>query len=93
MNCPRCPHHVRQGQIAGDRKSVVYHDRCALKIKSVAVNAIALHCEYIPFANDFKFTTCSVYLSTFKTSKQSNDVVPLSDIYSEPGTLTDMDLL
>ena len=36
MNCPRCPHHVRQGQIALDKKSIAYHDRCALKIKSVA---------------------------------------------------------
>ena len=93
MNCPHCPHHVRQGQIAIDKKSVVYHDRCALKIKSPVLAAINLNCEYIPFPDPFKFSTCSVYLSTFKTSKLSNDVVPLSDMYSESSTLTDMELL
>lgn len=33
MNCRRCPHHVRHGQMAKDGKSLQFRDHCGLKLK------------------------------------------------------------
>ncbi len=33
MNCRRCPHHVRHGQMAKDGKSLQFKDLCGLKLK------------------------------------------------------------
>jgi len=33
MNCRRCPHHVRHGQMAKDGKTLQFKDLCGLKLK------------------------------------------------------------
>lgn len=33
MNCTKCPHHVRHGQLAADGKNLMFQDLCELKIK------------------------------------------------------------
>jgi len=34
MSCKRCPHHVRHGSVAADRKTIAFSDVCGLKVKS-----------------------------------------------------------
>ena len=35
MVCRRCPHHVRHGSVAPDKKNIIFSDICGLKVKSI----------------------------------------------------------
>jgi len=93
MNCKKCPHHVRHGQAAADGKTIEFKNRCGLRMREQKQE----DCVNYPFPSGFEYTACSVYLDTFKSVGQRNDVVPTSDFqYSDKlsGTaITDMELL
>lgn len=93
MQCKKCPHHVRHGQVAADGKTIEFKNRCGLRMRE---NREA-DCTKYPFSSGFDYTACDVYLATFKTAGQRNDVVPKSDFqYSDQlasSPITDMELL
>lgn len=93
MSCRKCPHHVRHGQVGTDGKTIEFKDRCGLKMKDDK----PIDCAHVPFKRGFEHTSCEVYLDTFKTSDQRNDVVPKSDFQyadrHQTNSLTDMELL
>jgi hypothetical protein len=93
MSCRKCPHHVRHGHVGADGKSIEFKDRCGLKMK----DSKPRDCAHVPFKLGFEYTACEVYLETFKTAGQRNDVVPTSDFqYSDKlqtNSITDMELL
>lgn len=92
MDCKKCPHHVRHGQVAADGKSVEFKNRCGLRMK----NNENIECKHYPFPTGFDYHECEVYQETFKSGTRKNDVVPSSDItegLSSGGSLADMELL
>lgn len=93
MLCKRCPHHVRHGFLGKDGKSIEFKERCGLKMKTAQDQECINH----PFPKSFNYTECAVYLHTFKSGGQRNDVVPTSDFqYSDAlnqQSITDMELL
>lgn len=94
MQCKKCPHHVRHGQVAADGKTIEFKNRCGLRMKEPAVQ---VDCGHYPFAKGFDYARCDIYQATFKTAGQRNDVVPQSDFqYSEQipnNSITEMELL
>jgi hypothetical protein len=92
MLCRRCPHHVRHGQVSPDNK-LTFKDMCGLKMRT----AEPVTCAHYPFPKVFDYMHCEVYMETFKTNGQRNDVVPTKDFqYSDALTsnsITDMELL
>jgi hypothetical protein len=56
-----------------------------------------LECINYPFPAKFEYRHCQVYVDTFKSTEQKNDVLPTKDFqYSEAlmgGSITDMELL
>ncbi len=93
MNCKKCPHHVRHGQIGANGKTFEFKDRCGLKMRVQET----VDCAHYPFQKGFEYTSCDHYLATFKTAGQRNDVVPTSDFqYSDKlagSSITEMELL
>ena len=93
MFCRKCPHHVRHGQVAQDGKSISFNERCGLLMKS----GTQVECKHYPFKKGFDYGHCEVYLSTFKSEGQRNDVVPTSDFqYTDAfsgACITEMELL
>ena len=93
MQCKKCPHHVRHGQVAADGKTIEFKNRCGLRMKA----AETLECRHYPFAKGFDYTTCDTYLATFKSNSPRNDAVPTSDFqYSDKlvgNPITEMELL
>lgn len=93
MSCKKCPHHVRHGQSTADGKGIEFKNRCGLKMKAQQ----SVDCTHYPFSKSFEYTACEVYLDTFKTAGQRNDVVPTSDFqYSDQlaaNSITEMELL
>jgi len=93
MVCKKCPHLVRHGQAAADGKSIEFKNRCGLKMRVQQVH----DCSHYPFGKNFDYGTCDVYLATFKTAGQSNEVMPTSDFqYSDQlasNPITEMELL
>lgn len=93
MVCKKCPHHVRHGQVAADGKSIEFKSRCGLRMKEQQ----QIECEHFPFKSGFDYGACGVYIGTFKTAGQRNDVVPTSDFqYSDRlagSPITEMELL
>lgn len=93
MNCRKCPHHVRHGQVAQDGKSITFNDRCGLMMKT----GTQQECKHYPFKSGFDYARCETYNVVFKSEGQRNDVVPTSDFqYSDAfsGTsITEMELL
>ncbi len=91
MQCKKCPHHVRHGQVGSDGKSITFKDRCGLKMKDKQA------CVHFPFPKVFDYKVCEVYRLTFKASVDRNDVVPTHDFqYSDKLTsssITEMELL
>ena len=94
MQCKKCPHHVRHGQVAADAKSFEFKNRCGLRMKDLQT---PIDCAHFPFAKGFDYSQCDIYQATFKTAGQRNDAVPASDFqYSEKvpaNSITEMDLL
>jgi hypothetical protein len=84
---------VRHGQVAADGKTIEFKNRCGLRMR----DATPVDCRHYPFSSSFEYDGCEVYLATFKTAGQRNDVVPTSDFqYSDKlaGTsITEMELL
>lgn len=98
MSCRRCPHHVRHGRAAANGRSIEFRELCGLKMKSPGLAGSGNdHCVRHPFPSNFDYFHCEVYLATFKSGEQRNDVMPTSDIqYSDAfnsGSITDMELL
>jgi len=93
VNCKKCPHHVRHGQVGADGKTIEFKNRCGLRMRE----AQQIDCGHYPFAAGFDYTSCDHYLTTFKTAGQRNDVVPTSDFqYSDKlagSSITEMELL
>ena len=93
MQCKKCPHLVRHGQVAPDGKTIEFKNRCGLRMRDTA----PVDCAHYPFSSKFEYDGCEVYLATFKTAGQRNDAVPTSDFqYSDKlaGTsITEMELL
>ena len=93
MSCKKCPHHVRHGQVAADGKTIEFKSRCGLRMKEQQ----QIECAHFPFGKGFDYINCEVYLATFKTAGQRNDVVPTSDFqYSDKlagSSITEMELL
>lgn len=93
MSCRKCPHHVRHGKVGGDGKSIEFSSRCGLRMKANE----SQDCSHHPFKSGFEYTVCEIYLATFKTAGQRNDVVPTSDFqYSDKlagNSITEMELL
>jgi hypothetical protein len=93
MLCSRCPHHVRHGNLAADRKTIEFKDRCGLKMRQGKEES----CDKVPFQKGFNYVECDIYQVTFKSSGQRNDCIPTSDFqYSDSlsGTpLAEMELL
>jgi hypothetical protein len=93
MNCKKCPHHVRHGQAGTDGKSIEFKNRCGLRMK----DPTPADCKHHPFMAGFDYTGCDLYLATFKSAGQRNDVVPTSDFqYSDKlagNSITEMELL
>lgn len=93
MNCKKCPHHVRHGQVAPDGKTIEFKSRCGLRMKE----AQPVECSHFPFGKGFDYVQCDIYLATFKSGGQRNDVVPTSDFqYSDKlsnNSITEMELL
>ena len=93
MQCKKCPHHVRHGQVGADGKSIEFKNRCGLKMKELQ----SVECTHYPFGKGFDYLLCEVYIATFKTPGQRNDVVPTSDFqYSDKlsgNSITEMELL
>ena len=93
MLCSRCPHHVRHGNLAADRKTIEFKDRCGLKMRQGKEES----CDKVPFQKGFNYVECDIYQATFKSTGQRNDCVPTSDFqYSDSlsGTsLVEMELL
>ncbi len=56
-----------------------------------------LDCVHYPFPKVFDYSTCEIYINTFKSSGQKNDAVPTQDFqYSDAvsaSSITDMELL
>ncbi len=76
MACSRCPHHVRHGHLAVDRKTIEFTDRCGLKMRQGKEEP----CDKIPFQNGFNYMECGVYQFTFKSAGQRNDCNATSDL-------------
>lgn len=59
--------------------------------------SVDVECINYPFGSSFEFRLCNVYINTFKSSEQKNDVIPTKDFqYSEAlsgVSITDMELL
>ncbi len=93
MSCRKCPHHVRHGKAGSDGKSIEFKSLCGLRMK---VNETQ-DCSHFPFKSGFEYTICAIYLDTFKTPGQRNDVNPTSGFeYSDKLTgnsITEMELL
>jgi hypothetical protein len=93
MVCKKCPHHVRHGLVAADGKTIEFKNRCGLRMKEQQ----QVDCTHYPFGKSFDYGACEIYLATFKTAGQRNDVVPTSDFqYSDKlasNPITDMELL
>jgi hypothetical protein len=93
MFCKKCPHHVRHGTLAADKKNIEFTDRCGLRMKSGQADL----CDKYPFAAGFNFVECNIYRDTFKSAGQRNDCIPTSDfLYADnmSGTpITEMELL
>ena len=93
MACKRCPHHVRHGKLAGDKKTIEFQDRCSLKPRGAQDEA----CDQVPFPNSFNFVECKTYQFVFKSKGPSNDVIPTSDFQFADAltdtSITDMELL
>lgn len=93
MSCRKCPHHVRHGKVGADGKSIEFTSRCGLRMKANE----AQDCAHYPFKSGFEYTVCDIYLATFKTPGQRNDVIPTSDFqYSDKmsgNSITEMELL
>ncbi len=92
MVCRRCPHHVRHGSAGADGKSIVFAERCGLKMKASSDK----ECINFPFPKVFEYTECSVYRETFKSAGLRNDAQPTSDMHfvdASAPSITDMELL
>jgi hypothetical protein len=91
MICKKCPHHVRHGQANPGAQSIVFTDKCGLRMKDKQ------DCSHYPFQKYFDYSKCDVYIDTFKGVGQRNDVVPTKDFqYTDAFTsssITEMELL
>jgi hypothetical protein len=93
MLCKKCPHHIRHGKVAEDKKTIEFSDRCGLRMKTGHQDP----CDKYPFKAGFNYVECDTYKMVFKSQGQRNDCVPTSDfLYSDSmsGTpITEMELL
>jgi hypothetical protein len=93
MFCKKCPHHVRHGKVAEDKKSIEFSNRCGLRMKLGQSD----DCDKYPFISGFNYVECDTYKHVFKSTGQRNDCIPTSDfLYSDnmSGTpITEMELL
>lgn len=91
MQCRKCPHHLRHGQVDAATKAISFKDRCSLKLKEGA------DCVHYPFQKYFDYMTCEVYKATFKGSVDRKGVMPTKDMgFSDSmsaGSIADMELL
>lgn len=94
MVCRRCPHYVRHGQVAEDKKTFTFSDRCSLKMKHTPSSADH-SCHHHPFKMGFDYIECDTYQRVFKGASQRNDVVPVHDLpfVDASASLTEMELL
>jgi hypothetical protein len=93
MFCKKCPHHVRHGKLAADKKNIEFSDRCGLSMKAGQNES----CGKYPFVAGFNYVECDIYKQVFKSAGQANDCIPTSDFqYADNmhGTpITEMELL
>jgi hypothetical protein len=94
MFCKKCPHHVRHGKVAADKKTIEFSDQCGLKMKAGKAES----CDKYPFQAGFNYIECETYRMVFKSNGTRNECVPTSDFqFTTDGMngtpITEMELL
>lgn len=91
MQCRKCPHHLRHGQVDQTTKAITFKDRCSLRLKEQQ------DCGHYPFAKYFDYMTCETYKATFKGAVDRKGVMPPGELqFSDSvtaGGIADMELL